>query len=233
MRLRRLPKGKVRIGKHIVGMPYIYSYNKNDLITIGTYCSFGPDVVIIPSMAHIPARGYELCALSTFPLPSLNKKGTGKKHNVPMKEAYVKIGSDVWIGAHAIILPAVTVGDGAIVGAGAVVTHDVPPYAVVVGVPAKILRFRFDEDTVNKLLRIRWWDWPEHQIIENLDYFYDVEEFIKRFESPPERETSMIPLDELVTINFNETPVILLSCSWLARAGRRSYSWRFHYAPAA
>lgn len=181
-RMRGFPKGKVLIGKHLIGLPYIPSYNKSDLITIGHYCSFGPDVIIIPRMAHTPAAGYELFRLSTFPLWSLSKNGRRNKYNVPMKEAYVKIGSDVWVGARAIILPAVTIGDGAIIGAGAVVTHDVPPYAVVAGVPAKTLKFRFDEEKIKKLLRIAWWNWPEKQIVQNLDYFYNVEEFIRRFE---------------------------------------------------
>ena len=72
----------------------------------------------------------------------------------------VSIGNDVWIGANAIILDGITISDGAIIGAGAVVTKDVPPYAIVGGVPAKIIRYRFDEDTIKKLLEISWWDFP-------------------------------------------------------------------------
>ena len=77
------------------------------------------------------------------------------------------VGNDVWIGNGAIVINAVKVGDGAVIGAGAVVTKDVPPYSVVAGVPAKILYKRFPEDMIEKLLRIQWWDWPEEVISEN------------------------------------------------------------------
>lgn len=76
----------------------------------------------------------------------------------------IVIGNDVWIGAGAIILKGVTVGDGAVVGAGSVVTKDVPPYAVVGGIPAKLIRYRFDEQTIARLLASRWWDLEPHVI---------------------------------------------------------------------
>lgn len=74
----------------------------------------------------------------------------------------------LWIGYEAVILAGVTIGDGAVIGSRAVVTKDVPPYTIVGGVPAKIIRRRFDEDTVEELLRLRWWDWPEEMIRENI-----------------------------------------------------------------
>ncbi|HDZ8876661.1 hypothetical protein J4G66_16215 [Aeromonas dhakensis] len=90
----------------------------------------------------------------------------------------IKIGNDVWIGANAIILPGVTIGDGAVVGAGAVVTRDVPDYAIVVGVPAKVIRQRFNKKQISILKRICWWDWDDEQIqekaglIKNPDLFF-------------------------------------------------------------
>ena len=74
----------------------------------------------------------------------------------------------MWIGYEAVILAGVTIGDGAVIGSRAVVTKDVPPYTIVGGVPAKTIRRRFDEDTVEKLLGLRWWDWPEEVIKENI-----------------------------------------------------------------
>ena len=80
------------------------------------------------------------------------------------------IGNDVWIAAGAQVLHKVTVGDGAVIGGGAVVTKDVPPYAIVAGVPARIIKFRFDEKTIDELLDIKWWDWPEEIILANIDW---------------------------------------------------------------
>lgn len=76
----------------------------------------------------------------------------------------VVIGHDVWIGHNAIVMPGVTVGTGAAIGSGAVVTKDVPPFAIVVGVPARVLRLRVDERTAETLMRIAWWDWPHDRI---------------------------------------------------------------------
>jgi virginiamycin A acetyltransferase len=74
----------------------------------------------------------------------------------------------VWIGYNAIILPSVSkIGDGAVVGAGAVVAKDVPPYAIVAGVPAKVIKYRFDQVTISNLLETQWWDWPEEKIFRS------------------------------------------------------------------
>lgn len=78
------------------------------------------------------------------------------------------IGNDVWIGYEAVILAGVTIGDGAIIGTRAVVTKDVPPYSIVGGVPAKSIRKRFDDETIVELLRLKWWDWSEEKIAQNI-----------------------------------------------------------------
>ena len=82
-----------------------------------------------------------------------------------------KIGNDVWVGANAIIMPGLVVGDGAVIGAGAVVTKDVPSYAIVAGVPAKIIKFRFDENVTSKLVELEWWHWPKSKIMANMGLF--------------------------------------------------------------
>ncbi len=100
-----------------------------------------------------------------------------RRHNIVKKEIYdphpkkVVIGNDVWIGANAIVMPGLTISDGAIVGAGAVVTKDVPAYAIVTGVPAKIIKFRFSRTIINELLKIKWWNLPDDFIIKNIDLF--------------------------------------------------------------
>ena len=78
------------------------------------------------------------------------------------------IGNDVWIGYEAVIMPGVTIGDGAIIGTRAVVTRDVPPYTIVGGVPTKPIRKRFSEETVSALLKMKWWEWDTNKIRENL-----------------------------------------------------------------
>ena len=95
-----------------------------------------------------------------------------EKNNVlshyPVNKDKLKIGNDVWIGYEAVILSGVTIGDGAIIGTRAVVTKDVPSYTVVGGVPAKPIRKRFDEGTIQNLEEIRWWDWEEERIKKNI-----------------------------------------------------------------
>jgi chloramphenicol O-acetyltransferase type B len=98
-----------------------------------------------------------------------------------VRQRPLRIGNDVWIERRAILLPGVTVGDGAVIVAGAVVEEDVPPYAILAGSPARIVRYRFDPDTVAKLLAIRWWDWPDDRIKAELPAFYGtVESFLAR-----------------------------------------------------
>jgi acetyltransferase-like isoleucine patch superfamily enzyme len=92
----------------------------------------------------------------------------------------VTIGSDVWIGERVTILPGVQIGHGAIVGAGAVVTKDVHPYSIVVGIPARVMKYRFTEKQIVDLLKIRWWDWEESEIKDNLNLMLDVQSFIDK-----------------------------------------------------
>jgi phosphonate metabolism protein (transferase hexapeptide repeat family) len=94
----------------------------------------------------------------------------------------VTIGHDVWLGHNAIIMPGVTIGNGAVVGSGSVVTKDVAPYAIVAGVPAKLIRFRFREDVIEKLEKIKWWNWSYNTIKERLlDFALDVDHFVGKY----------------------------------------------------
>ena len=112
---------------------------------IGNYCSFGPDVKIGQSQHSIDY-------ITTF------QKISSKNIDFSLITEPAIIDSDVWVGANAVVLQGVHIGIGAVIGANAVVSHDVPPYAIVVGVPAKILRYRFDEGQRNMLLESKWWE---------------------------------------------------------------------------
>ena len=98
------------------------------------------------------------------------------------REHRVVTGNDVWLGHNAILMGGVTLGDGAVAAAGAVVTHDVAPYEIVGGVPARHIGWRYDGDTIAALLRIRWWDWSHEQLRERLKDFNDVPAFIRTYD---------------------------------------------------
>lgn len=97
------------------------------------------------------------------------------------KNEAVEIGHDVWIGEGARILRPVVLGHGCVIAAGAVVTRDVPPYAIVAGVPARILRYRIPEELIPQMLSIAWWDWEPQVIRKKIRHFYDPVKFVKKF----------------------------------------------------
>ena len=135
--------------------------------TVGKFCSFGNDIKI--GVTQHPTNW-----LSTHIFQYLDFEGISnvKKQKWEFSKP-VHIGNDVWIGTNVIIMDGVTVSDGAIIAAGAVVTKDVPPYAIVGGVPAKIIRYRFDEKTINRLMKVKWWN-KDISLIKNLP-FNDIE----------------------------------------------------------
>lgn len=154
----------------------IFSYGcfKTDIpegIVIGKFCSFSDEIFI--------NRGdHKIETVTTHPF--IYNPEVGVVEQLLRGKESLVIGNDVWIGQRAIILSKVKrIGHGAVIGAGAVVTHDVPDYAVVAGVPAKVIHYRFDEVTVAKLLSIAWWDWPLEKVIEKQHQFNDIQQFIK------------------------------------------------------
>lgn len=123
---------------------------------IGRFCSIAPGVVIGDSnhpTEWLSTHSFQWGEGSWIPSEALARFN----RPVERKGQRTLIGNDVWIGANAIILPGITIGDGAIIAAGSVVSRDVPPYAIVGGVPARVIRYRFDEKTINRLMKIRWW----------------------------------------------------------------------------
>lgn len=180
LQMRKFPKGNLVIGRHCWGLPYIVNSAQADTVIIGNYCSFGRNCIIVPNTGHIPDKGYERLRTSTFPIAAIY--GWKQKYALPNQHSYVIIGNNVWVGVNTVILSGVKIGDGVIIGAGTVVTHDIPAYAIAAGVPARILCYRYTEAQRAKLLGIAWWKWPDKTVAENLDYFYDdVDLFISKF----------------------------------------------------
>ncbi|MDQ7787544.1 MAG: CatB-related O-acetyltransferase [Thermodesulfovibrionales bacterium] len=128
--------------------------------SIGKYCAIGPDVKILTAehvmnMANIQAR--------------LQKRIGGNP--IQTSKGDVVIGNNVWIGDSAILLSGVTIGDGAVIGAGSIVTKNVGPFSVVAGTPARKLRMRFNDTIIRQLLDIQWWNWTEEKMRRNLTFF--------------------------------------------------------------
>lgn len=144
---------------------YHYPIN-NDRLIIGKFCSIACGVKFIFTSAN-----HKLDSLSTYPFPLFFEEWELDKKNVTDSwdnKGDIVIGNDVWIGYEAVVMQGVKIGDGAIIGARAVVTKDVPPYTIVGGVPAKPIRKRFSDDVISRLLEIKWWEWPYEKIKENI-----------------------------------------------------------------
>jgi virginiamycin A acetyltransferase len=156
---------------------YLFDFNKDKLI-IGKFC-------MIASGAQFIMNGgnHRTDLLSTYPFPVFagGWEGAYGDKALGISKGDTVIGNDVWIGYHAVIMPGVTVGDGAIIASCAVVTKDVPPYAVVGGNPAAIIKKRFDEATIRKLLHTQWWHWDSEKITRNVQIICgsDVEELMQ------------------------------------------------------
>jgi virginiamycin A acetyltransferase len=146
---------------------YHYPINKDRLI-IGKFCSIACGAKFLFTSAN-----HTLKSLSTYPFPIFFEEWNLDKRNVMSawdNKGDIVIGNDVWIGYEAVILSGVHIGDGAIVGTRAVVTRDIPPYTIVGGIPAKEIKKRFDEGTINKLQQIQWWNWSFDKIQQFLPY---------------------------------------------------------------
>lgn len=145
----------------------LYHYPVNgDKLVIGKFCSIACGAKFLFTSAN-----HTLRSLSTYPFPLFFEEwGLDKAHVTQAwdNKGDIVVGNDVWIGYEAVLLSGVTIGDGAIIGTRAVVTQDVPPYTIVGGVPAKPIRKRFDDATINALLALRWWDWPREKLVRNI-----------------------------------------------------------------
>lgn len=170
--------GIVEIGEYTtIPNVRILTWDSSDTVKIGKFCSIASGVTILGGGNHRIQR------VTSYPLEYVLLQNMKKRtEDCSVSRGPTLVGSDVWMGINAIVLSGVTIGDGAVVGAGAVVSKDVAPYAIVAGNPAKIIGYRFPEKQIQDLLLIRWWNWDINKIKDNIDLFGDVDKFIKTFE---------------------------------------------------
>jgi chloramphenicol O-acetyltransferase type B len=165
------------IGRESYGHPEVHVFDKETTLRIGAFCSISTEVHIFLGGDH------RIDWVTTFPFSVLWEKG---KHfsGYPKTKGDVIIGNDVWVGYQAVIMSGVCIGDGAVVGAYAVVTKDVPPYGVVAGNPARLVKKRFDEETIRRLLQVKWWEWDDQKIERFLPLFLntDINAFLQAAE---------------------------------------------------
>jgi acetyltransferase-like isoleucine patch superfamily enzyme len=162
------------------GKPKIITFDNKTTLRIGKFCSIAGEVKIFLDAEHRQDW------VTTYPFfPKLRKRWPEVEdiEGCPGSKGNVVIEHDVWVGWKATLMSGVTVRSGAVVGAEAVVAKDVPEYAIVVGNPARVVKYRFDEKTIQALLRIKWWDWPTNKIRENVKLLSssNIGEFVRKF----------------------------------------------------
>jgi Acetyltransferase (isoleucine patch superfamily) len=168
----------VFIDKGTYTVPKILFIEDGATLRIGKFCSIASNVEIFLGGEHFIDR------VSTYPFGDLYLKHKSYKVNSTTKGP-VTIGNDVWIGRGAKILSGVSIGDGAVIAAGSLIVKNIPSYAVAGGNPARIIKYRFDEETRSKLLEIEWWKWPQREIdsVMHLLVNNDATAFIKYAEN--------------------------------------------------
>lgn len=178
---------RAKVGRGTYGLSHIihmYDGEENSGLTIGRFVQIAANLNLVLGLNHCYKRA------AAYPFESLNLEfhnasgryhtGMLKTNRCPYSNGPITIGNDVWIGMNVIITSGVTIGDGAILGLGAVVRENVPPYAIVVGNPAKVIKYRHSEEQIRKLLDIRWWEWSLEKLGANVELLIDpdVDRFI-------------------------------------------------------
>jgi chloramphenicol O-acetyltransferase type B len=170
----------LKVGRHTYGHEGIVlpHWDEDAELTIGSFCSIADRCVIFLGGNH------RTDWITTFPFTSLAERWPAAEGipGHPSTNGDVVIGNDVWIASNVTIMSGVTIGDGAVIAANATVARDVPPYAVVAGNPARVVRNRFTPEDVEALLAIRWWEWSDERIAGHLPLLCsnDIESFVRR-----------------------------------------------------
>lgn len=154
-------------------------------VHIGKYCSIARNVFIAPGVHAIQYVTTHPILFNPYwrnELDMIEKEKYDTK--IGKEEEHTYIGNDVWIGLNAIIMRGITIGDGAVIGAGSIVTKDVEPYSVVVGVPAKHIKYRFEQEEIEKLqnMETKWWDLSKEELEKSLVHMYDIKQYIDYYE---------------------------------------------------
>ncbi len=148
--------------------PFLFPLSPERLV-IGKFCQIAHGVRFITSSANHNMQGFSTYPFNNFMMDeSTTMEDIKAMFEVSEKKGDTMIGNDVWIGMEAVVMPGVTIGDGAIIGARSVVAKDVPPYTIVAGNPARIVKHRFEEQVIKTLLAIKWWDWSVEKIEANI-----------------------------------------------------------------
>lgn len=184
---------KCKIGRYTYGYEALLKYYPLAK-SIGRYCSINITARIwnnhsLDGITTSPILDYPFFySLDKYEQRLMYQKKYGKHvdnaefENSPIRDnKYVVIGNDVWIGANVVILPGVHIGDGAVIAAGAIVNKNVDDYAIVGGVPAKLIRYRLSEDEIREMKRIKWWNWSNEKIEKYIELFYQPKKFIDKF----------------------------------------------------
>lgn len=160
----------LEMGFSSYGAPTVHGQESQ--VRIGKYTSIANSATFDAGMQH------QHRSVSTYPFWILG----AEKNGYTQTRGPIVVGSDVWIGDGALIMSGLEIGDGAVIGARAVVTRSVPPYAIVGGVPARVIGYRFEPKIVEALLKIKWWDWPMEKVKENAQALmsYDLKGFIEK-----------------------------------------------------
>jgi acetyltransferase-like isoleucine patch superfamily enzyme len=149
-------------------------------LIVGNFTSIADGVQFFMSNGF----GHDVKNVSTFPFGYVSRrKFRGAINKSKNTNGDIIIGNDVWIGENAVVMSGVKIGDGAVIANNSHIVKDVPPYALVGGNPAKLIKYRFDEETISKLLEIKWWDWDDEKINVNVNLLCNdnLDEFIKKF----------------------------------------------------